>query len=117
MAKLSRNEIRVKKHKRIRYHISGTADKPRLTVFKSHKNFEAQLIDDVANKTIAFVSTLSLKIKSGGNIDAAAKVGDEMAAKIKSAKIKSITFDRSGYIFHGRVKAFAEAIRNKGVKF
>lgn len=118
MATLSRNQARLVKHNRERQHISGTKDKPRLCVFKSHQNFYAQLIDDVQGITLASVSTLE-KGKYNGNIASAAKAGEEMAKKITQLKVKEIVFDRSGYIYHGRVKAFAEAVRAhaKGVKF
>ena len=115
--KLSRNQARVKKHLRIRSKIAGTADKPRLNVFKSLKNFEAQLIDDRARKTVASASTISLKIEKGGNIEAAKAVGKALGEKIQGLGIKEIVFDRSGYIYHGRVKAFADAVRESGVKF
>ena len=117
MSKISRNEARKKKHLRIRSKISGTATKPRLNVFKSLKNFEAQAIDDVKGHTIIHTSTLKLKIKKGGNIEAAIKVGEVMGKALKDAGIKEVVFDRSGYIYHGRVQAFAEAVRKQGVKF
>lgn len=117
MANQSRNEARKAKHLRIRSKISGTASKPRLNVFKSLKNFEAQLIDDVAGKTLVQSSTLKLKIAKGGNIDAAKAVGTTLGEKMSALGIKEVVFDRSGYIYHGRVKAFADAVREKGVKF
>ncbi|WBP84379.1 50S ribosomal protein L18 [Mycoplasmopsis edwardii] len=116
MAKLSRNEARKQKHFRARYRVSGTATKPRLNVFKSHQNFYAQLIDDVKGVTLASASTLSSK-EYGGNVESAKKLGLLMGDKINKLGIKEIVFDRSGYIFHGRVKAFAESVREKGVKF
>lgn len=117
MAKLSRNQARIKKHHRIKVKLSlGTSVKPRLSVFKSLQNFYAQLIDDTTGKTLASVSTVKDEVY-GGNITAAAKVGALMGQKIKELKIEQIIFDRSGYIYHGRVKAFAEAVRNEGVKF
>lgn len=117
MANISRNEARKQKHLRIRQTIHGTASKPRLNVFKSLNNFEAQLINDDTNKTIAHFSTLSLKIKKGGNIKAATLVGEAMGDQINKLKIETIVFDRGGYIYHGRVAAFADAVRAKGVKF
>lgn len=117
MAKISRNQARKHKHSRIRHHISGTAERPRLNVFKSLQNFEAQLIDDVSNHTIAFVSTKHLELQKGGNIEAAEQIGQVMGQKINDLGVKTIVFDRGGYIYHGRVKAFAEAVRAKGVKF
>lgn len=117
MATLSRNQARVKKHIRIRSKISGTASVPRVCVFKSLKNFEAQLIDDRAGKTLVQSSTLKLKLANGGNVEAAKQVGDAFADQLLALGVKAIVFDRSGYIYHGRVAAFADALRAKGVKF
>ncbi|EFF41616.1 50S ribosomal protein L18 [Mycoplasmopsis alligatoris] len=116
MAKLSRNQARVNKHQRLRHYISGTALRPRLNVFKSHQNFYAQLIDDTTGTTLASVSTLNSKTY-GGNVSAAKDLGALMGDKINKLKIKEVVFDRGGYLFHGRVKAFADAVREKGVKF
>ncbi|WP_406615765.1 50S ribosomal protein L18 [Mycoplasmopsis hyopharyngis] len=115
---VSRNEARKHKHLKIRQHLSGTAKKPRLCVFKSHQNFYAQLIDDTKGHTLASVSTLE-NGKYHGNIASAKMAGEKMAKLITELKIKTLVFDRSGYIYHGRVKAFAEAVREnaKGVKF
>ena len=117
MAKMTRSQARKKKHLRVRSKISGTATTPRLNVFKSLKNIEVQLIDDAAGKTLAHSSSLALKLPYGGNIEAATKVGADMSEKIKALKINTIVFDRGGYIYHGRIKALAEAVREKGVKF
>lgn len=117
MAKQSRTSARRVKHWRVRSKISGTATTPRLCVFKSHKNIEVQLIDDVARVTLASVSSLTLKMKNGSNIEAATKVGEAMGDKIVSLKIKAIVFDRAGYLYHGRVAAVADSVRAKGVKF
>ncbi|VEU75126.1 50S ribosomal protein L18 [Mycoplasmopsis maculosa] len=118
MAKLSRNEARKVKHLRERQKISGTANKPRLSVFKSLQNFYAQLIDDTTGRTLASVSTLE-EGKYKGSVAAAAELGKLMGEKISKLKITELVFDRSGYVYHGRVKAFAEAVREhaKGVKF
>ncbi|KKB27061.1 LSU ribosomal protein L18p (L5e) [Mycoplasmopsis meleagridis] len=118
MAQLSRNEARKVKHLRERQHIFGTAQKPRLNVFKSHQNFYAQLIDDVKGITLVAVSTYK-KGEYHGNIQSAKELGKLMAEKINHLKIKELVFDRGGYIYHGRVKAFAESVREhaKGVKF
>jgi len=113
----TRNKARLSKHLKIRTKISGTKEMPRLSVFKSHKHFEAQLINDDEGKTIASVSSRSMKLPYGGNKEAAEKVGTEMGKKIKTLKVKQIVFDRSGYIYHGRVAAFADAVRKEGVKF
>ncbi len=117
MATISRNKARKQKHFRIRHHISGTMERPRLNVFKSLNNFEAQLIDDVSKTTIAFASTKQLKLEKSGNIAAAILVGEAIGQKMVDLGIKTIVFDRAGYIYHGKVKAFAEVIRAKGVKF
>ena len=116
MKKNSRNKARIKKHLKIRQKISGTSKIPRLSVYKSHKNFYAQLIDDTKGITLTSASTISEKEYSG-NIKAAEKLGHEMGKKIKSLKINEIVFDRSGYIYHGKVKSFAEAVRAEGIKF
>lgn len=118
MAQLSRNKARKVKHKRLRatQKLYGNAIKPRLNIFKSHQNLYAQLIDDDANKTIAKVTTLEFKEYSG-NITAASKLGELMGDKINALGIKEVIFDRGGYLYHGRVKAFADAVRSKGVKF
>jgi large subunit ribosomal protein L18 len=113
----SRNKARLAKHLKIRTKISGTKDVPRLSVFKSYKHFEAQLINDKEGKTLASVSSRSMKMKYAGNKASATLVGAEMGKKIKNLKIKNIVFDRSGYIYHGRVAAFADAVRKEGVKF
>lgn len=112
----SRNEARKNKHLKIRQKISGTSEVPRLSIYKSHQNFYAQLIDDSKGVVITSVSTLKSKEYSG-NIKAAEKLGHEMGKKIKELKIKSIVFDRSGYIYHGKIKSFADAVREEGIKF
>lgn len=116
MATKSRNQARLKKHLKIRTKISGTAIIPRLSVYKSLQNFYAQLIDDTTGKTLCSSSTIKDKTYSG-NIKAAQKVGKELGAKIKKLKIEKIVFDRSGYLYHGRVKAFADAVREEGIRF
>ncbi|WP_406613869.1 50S ribosomal protein L18 [Mycoplasma corogypsi] len=116
MAKLSRNQARKVKHVRSRQNIVGTANKPRLNVFKSHQNFYAQLIDDSKGITLASVSTLKSSTY-GGNVAAAKELGLEMGEKISKLGIQEVVFDRGGYIYHGRVKAFADSVREKGVKF
>ncbi|AAT27737.1 50S ribosomal protein L18 [[Mycoplasma] mobile] len=117
MAKLlSRNDARKAKHLRIRNKIRKTTNLPRVFVYKSLQNFYAQLFDDKLNKTIVSLGTSKNKEYSG-NIAAAKKLGHEMGALLKTKKIDKIVFDRSGYIYHGRVKAFAEAMREEGVKF
>lgn len=114
---MNRTKARIKRHGRIRKNVIGTNDKPRLCVFRSLKNIEAQIIDDSSQKTLAAASTVSLKIKNGGNIEAAKKVGEAIAEAAKKAKITTVVFDRGGNLFHGRVKALAECAKEKGLKF
>ncbi len=117
--KVSRNDMRKERHERIRESLSGTAQKPRLNVFRSNANITAQIIDDVKGETLVSVSSLekSLKLKNGGNIEAAKVVGAEIAKRANSKKIKEVVFDRGGYLYHGRVKALAEAARENGLEF
>ena len=113
-----RKQARAKVRRRIRKKISGTAERPRLAVHFSNQNVYAQLIDDVAGETLASASTLDKGLgATGANAEAAAKVGEAVAKKAKDAKIESVVFDRGGYIFHGRVKALAEAARAGGLSF
>ena len=117
--KISRNAMRVARHDRVRRDVHGTSAIPRLSVFRSNSNIFAQIIDDEEGKTLVSASSLdkSLKLKSGSNIEAASKVGELIAEKAIKAGIKRIVFDRGGYLYHGRVKALAEAARNKGLEF
>ena len=117
--KMSRNEMRLERHKKIRKTLAGTAEKPRLNVFRGNANITAQIIDDTKGVTLVSASTLesSLKIKNGGNIEAAKLIGAEIAKRAKKAKIKEVVFDRGGYLYHGRVKALAEAARENGLEF
>ena len=113
----SRTKKRQKRHLRIKKNIFGTIDKPRLCVFKSNKNFYAQLINDVDQTTITASSTKYLKTNGKNNIAAATLVGEDIAKKIIASKINEVVFDRSGYLYHGKVKAFADAARKNGLKF
>ena len=113
---------RARKRRRIRKKINGTADRPRLLVFRSSKNIYAQLVDDSLGKTIAGVSTLNPELKDSvakakTKTEAAKLVGKSIAEKAKSNKIESVIFDRGSYLYHGRVKAVAEAARENGLKF
>ena len=117
ISKLDKNIARKRKHIRVRNKISGTALTPRLCVFRSNKNIEVQVIDDVKQVTLVSVSSLSLHLENGSNIAAASKVGEEVAKACLAKKIENVVFDRGGYIYHGRVKALAEAARNAGLKF
>ena len=117
--KTSRNELRLVRHKRIRENLTGTSERPRLCVFRSNANIEAQIIDDTKQTTLVSASTLEkdLEIKNGGNVEAAKVIGAEIAKRAKKAKINTVVFDRGGYLYHGRVKALAEAARENGLEF
>ena len=116
--KADTNKARLARHKRVRGKISGTADRPRLNVFRSTNNIYAQLIDDVKGVTLASASTLDKEIEGyGGNKDAARKVGELIAKRAADKGITDVVFDRGGYIFHGRVKELAEGAREGGLKF
>ena len=117
--KESRNDLRVARHTRVREKISGTATEPRLNVFRSNGNIFAQIIDDEKGVTLVSASSIDkeLKIENGGNTEAASKVGELLAKRAKKAGIKKVIFDRGGHLYHGRVKALAEAARNNGLEF
>ena len=117
ITKQDKNVSRVRRHARVRAKISGTAEAPRLCVYRSNKNIEAQVIDDVKGATLVASSSMALKLENGSNIDAAKLVGEDIAKKALAKKIKKVVFDRSGYIYHGRVKALAEAAREAGLEF
>ena len=117
VTKKDKNVSRVRRHARVRAKLSGSAEAPRLCVYRSNKNIEAQLIDDVKGVTLVSSSSMALKLENGSNIEAAAKVGKDIAEKALAKKIKKVVFDRSGYIYHGRVKALAEAAREAGLNF
>lgn len=120
-AKSLKLEKRLKRKKSIRRRISGTAERPRLSIFRSASHMYAQIIDDTNGKTIVSASTLSKplkgKLKSTGNIEAAKKVGELLSKEAKKKKIESVCFDRNGFLYHGRVKALADAARDGGLKF
>ena len=116
--KPDKNKARLKRHKRVRSKISGTAECPRLNVFRSTNNIYAQLIDDVKGVTLAAASSLDKEIEgNGGNKEAARKVGALIAKKAADKGITDVVFDRGGYIFHGRVKELAEGAREGGLNF
>src|SRR6266705_944858 len=105
MATLTQREARVRRHRRVRRKVSGTAERPRLAVFRSNRGIEAQLIDDVEAKTLAYASWLQLKKSfKGTKTQQAAEVGKLLAASAKKAEIEAVVFDRGGYLYHGRVK-------------
>ena len=117
--KESRNVARTARHERIRSKVSGTAECPRLNVFRSNSNIFAQIIDDTKGVTLVSASSIDkeLKLENGGNVEAARKVGKLIAERAKKAKISDVVFDRGGYLYHGRVKALAEAARENGLNF
>jgi len=117
ISKESKNVSRLRRHARVRNKISGTAETPRLCVYRSNKNIEAQIIDDVKGVTLVSSSSMALKLDNGSNVEAAAAVGKDIAEKAVAKKIKKVVFDRSGYVYHGRVKALAEAAREAGLEF
>lgn len=115
--KEANNKARIRRHVRVRKNVSGTKECPRLNVFRSNKGIYAQVIDDVTMTTLASSSNLELKLKNGGNIEAAKAVGKDIAEKCLKLKIKNVVFDRGGYQYHGRVEALAEAAREAGLEF
>ena len=121
IVKPSRTLIRQKKHKRMRGHISGTAERPRLAVFRSNKHMYAQIIDDVSGKTIVSASTLQGDVKDGlqytDTVEAAKKVGQVIGERAVQAGVSEVVFDRGGFIYHGKIAALADAAREAGLKF
>ena len=116
--KQARSGSRELRHKRVRTKISGTAERPRLSVFRSNTGIYVQIIDDVAAKTLVSASTLDKEVKTkASNIEAAKEVGTLVAKRAIKAGIKTVVFDRGGYIYHGKVKALAEAAREAGLEF
>lgn len=112
------NKARIKRHKRVRAKISGTAERPRLNVFRSNANIHAQIIDDVNGVTLAAASSLDKEVAgNGGNKEAAKAVGKLIAERAAQKGITDVVFDRGGYIYHGRVKELAEGAREGGLKF
>ena len=119
MANRNRAEVRNAIHQRIRHKVRGTTERPRLAVFRSVNHIYAQLIDDEKARTIVAASTTEkgLGLKTGGNVEAAQKVGQAIAERALAAGVSSVVFDRGGYLYHGRIKALAEAARAAGLKF
>lgn len=112
------NEQRLKRHRRVRAKISGTPERPRLNVFRSNKHIYAQIIDDVNGVTLAAASSMDKGFEgTGGNKDAARKVGQAIAKLAVEKKIEEVVFDRGGYLYHGRVKELADGARESGLKF
>lgn len=121
VSKQSRSEIRVKKHVRLRNRFSGTAERPRLAVFRSNNHMYAQIIDDTVGNTLVSASTLQKDVKANlektNNVDAAAYLGKVIAEKALEKGIKDVVFDRGGFIYHGKVQALADAAREAGLEF
>ena len=116
-SKQDKNQTRQRRHERIRNKVIGTENCPRLCVFRSNANIEVQIIDDTKGNTLVSCSSMQLKLANGSNIEAAKAVGAEVANRAKAKNIENVVFDRGGYIYHGRVKALAEAAREGGLKF
>jgi large subunit ribosomal protein L18 len=118
MSVLTVRKARERRHKRVRGKIVGSAERPRLVVFRSNRGIEAQLVDDLEGKTLAAASWLQLKKSfKGSKSEQAAEVGKLLAANAKKANVDTVVFDRGGYLYHGRVKALADAAREGGLKF
>lgn len=119
--KVSKAQIRQKKHKRMRHYLAGTADRPRLAVFRSNNHMYAQIIDDAAGHTLMSASTLQSEVKGDlektNNVEAATALGAFIGKKAVDGGISEVVFDRGGYIYHGKVKALADAAREAGLKF
>jgi large subunit ribosomal protein L18 len=121
ITKQDKNKARVRRHLRVRKKITGTAERPRLNVFRSSKHIYAQLIDDVAGVTLVSASTLDKElsegIDNGANVESARKVGELVANRAKDKGYASVVFDRGGYLYHGRIQALADAAREAGLEF
>ena len=117
MSQLTVREARLRRHRRVRGKVAGTAERPRLVVFRSNKGISAQLVDDSSRKTLAGASWVALKSFKGNKTEQAAEVGKLLAAAAKNAGVEAVVFDRGGYLYHGRVKALADGAREGGLKF
>lgn len=119
ITKPTRNSGRKKRHERIRNHVTGTQDRPRLNVYRSNKFIYAQLIDDVSGTTLASASSMDkdFSLDSTSNVEAAKHVGELIAKRGQEKGVKSVVFDRGGYLFHGRIKALADSAREAGLEF
>ena len=113
-----KREARIRRHRRVRKKVRGTAERPRLAVYRSNKHISAQVIDDRTGRTLASATTLEADLKAtGGNVEGAAKVGTLLAERAKAAGIDAVVFDRGGNRYHGRIKALADAAREGGLEF
>ena len=117
MPSLTVRDARLRRHRRVRAKVRGSAERPRLVVFRSNRGIEAQLVDDDGGRTLASASWLALKGKKGDKSEQAAEVGKLLAANAKKAGIDACVFDRGGYLYHGRVKALADGAREGGLSF
>ncbi|MEJ6399640.1 50S ribosomal protein L18 [Nicoliella lavandulae] len=117
ISKPDKNKTRQRRHLRVRNKISGTAECPRLNVFRSNKNIYAQIIDDVEGVTLASASTLDSEVSGGNKTDQAKIVGKLVAERAAKKNVKNVVFDRGGYLYHGRVQALADAARENGLEF
>ncbi len=121
VSKKSRSEVRVKKHRRLRNHLSGTAERPRLAVFRSNNHMYAQIIDDTVGNTLVAASTVEksarAELEHTNDVDAAAYVGTLIAKRALEKGIETVVFDRGGFIYQGKIQALAEAAREAGLKF
>ena len=117
MTTLTVRQARERRHRRVRSKVTGTSERPRLVVFRSNRGIEAQLVDDLEGRTLAAASWLHLKRFKGSKTEQAAEVGKLLARNAKAADIETVVFDRGGYLYHGRVKALAEAAREGGLRF
>jgi len=114
---INRSEIRKRIHARIREKVAGTTERPRLNVYRSLNHIYAQVIDDQKGETLVSASSLALKLKTGGNVATAKEIGKAVAEKAVAKGIKRVVFDRGGYLYHGRIKALADAAREAGLEF
>jgi large subunit ribosomal protein L18 len=117
MSVQTRDERRLRRRRRVRAKVRGTAERPRLAVFRSNKGVQAQLIDDVAGHTLAAVNWTEAELKELGRMEQASKAGQLLAERAKGAGVESVVFDRGGYRYHGRVKALADGAREAGLRF
>jgi large subunit ribosomal protein L18 len=118
MTTLSTSQARARRHRRVRGKMSGTAERPRLVVFRSNRGIDAQLVDDASGRTVAAAGWLQLKKSfKGSKTEQAAEVGKQLAENARKAGIEEVVFDRAGYLYHGRVKALADAAREGGLRF
>ena len=116
-SKQDKNKTRQRRHERIRRKVIGTAECPRLSVYRSNANIHAQIINDEKGETLVSCSSVELKLANGSNIEAAKTVGTKLAERAKEKGIENVCFDRGGYLYHGRVQALAEAAREAGLQF